>query len=208
LLRLHNVIWGKKGKAMPVTGHGGPQSCETRLSYFLGGCLKDGSEIVGLWSQPPFTLMTISSTHFCQRSSWPQGHSGAGKIRWTEKCKSLVGTRTCDLPPSSIVLQPTMLLSASVIWDLDITMNNKQVRKWKEEIFMSIVAFAPRDRGHKKPQSRHIKSEHTPNTQHHYAKQLAHNHNWMHVFPSTSQLLHSLPVFTAHLYLADMPKLY
>jgi hypothetical protein len=37
----------KKGKTLPVTGHGGPQSCETsRLPHFLDNQLTDGSEVV------------------------------------------------------------------------------------------------------------------------------------------------------------------
>jgi hypothetical protein len=42
---------------MPVTGHGGPQDCETsRLPRFLDNRLTDDSEVVGLMRRPLFTL--------------------------------------------------------------------------------------------------------------------------------------------------------
>jgi hypothetical protein len=44
---------GGKGKAIPVTGHGGAQDCETsRLQHFLDNRLTDGSEVVSLTRQP------------------------------------------------------------------------------------------------------------------------------------------------------------
>jgi hypothetical protein len=37
------------GKAIPVTGRGGPQDCDTsRLPHFLDNRLKDGGEVVSL----------------------------------------------------------------------------------------------------------------------------------------------------------------
>jgi hypothetical protein len=45
-----------KGKAIPVTGHGGPQECETlRVPHYLDNQLKDGGEAVSLTLRPPFT---------------------------------------------------------------------------------------------------------------------------------------------------------
>jgi hypothetical protein len=44
----------KKGKAIPVTGRGGPWSCETsRLRYFLDNRLTDSGEFVSLMRRPP-----------------------------------------------------------------------------------------------------------------------------------------------------------
>jgi hypothetical protein len=41
-------------KAIPVTGRGGPQDCETsRLPHFLEGWLAVGCEVVSLTAQPP-----------------------------------------------------------------------------------------------------------------------------------------------------------
>jgi hypothetical protein len=38
--------WAKKGKAIPVKGRGGLQSCETsRFSHFLDNRLIDGGEV-------------------------------------------------------------------------------------------------------------------------------------------------------------------
>jgi hypothetical protein len=45
----------KKGKAIPVTGNGGPCGCETsRLPHFLDSRLTDGGE-VSLKRRPPLT---------------------------------------------------------------------------------------------------------------------------------------------------------
>jgi hypothetical protein len=45
-----------KGKAIPVTGHEGPQGCETlRLPHFLYNRLTDGGEVVSPMRLPPFT---------------------------------------------------------------------------------------------------------------------------------------------------------
>jgi hypothetical protein len=44
-----------KGRAIPVTGHGGPQGYETsRLPHFLDNRLKDGGQLVSLTRRPPF----------------------------------------------------------------------------------------------------------------------------------------------------------
>jgi hypothetical protein len=50
-------FWGeymyKRGKAIPVTGRGGPQGCETSmLPHFLDSRLTDGGEIVSLTRWP------------------------------------------------------------------------------------------------------------------------------------------------------------
>jgi hypothetical protein len=45
-----------KGKAIPVTGRGGPYRCEkSRLSHFLDNRLTDGGEDSSLTRRPPFT---------------------------------------------------------------------------------------------------------------------------------------------------------
>jgi hypothetical protein len=44
-----------KGKAVPVTGHEGPQGCErSRLTHILESWLIDGGEVVSLTRRPPF----------------------------------------------------------------------------------------------------------------------------------------------------------
>jgi hypothetical protein len=54
----------KKGKAIPVTGHEGPQACETsRLPYFLDNRLRDGGEVVSPTRRPLFTPRKIPGTH-------------------------------------------------------------------------------------------------------------------------------------------------
>jgi hypothetical protein len=46
----------KKGKAIPVTGHGAPWGCEIpRLLHFLDYCPTDNGEVVGLIIWPPLT---------------------------------------------------------------------------------------------------------------------------------------------------------
>jgi hypothetical protein len=55
-----------KGKAIPVTGSGGPCDCETsRLPHFLDNRLTDGGEIIRLTRRPPFTPSKIAGTDFC-----------------------------------------------------------------------------------------------------------------------------------------------
>jgi hypothetical protein len=45
-----------KGKGIPVTGHGGPQGCETlRVLHYLDNQLTDASKVVSLTRRPPFT---------------------------------------------------------------------------------------------------------------------------------------------------------
>jgi hypothetical protein len=59
--------------------------------------------------RPPFTRRKFLGTHFCQRLSQLRGHSAAGSARRIEKYNILIGTRTRDIPPCSIVPQPTTL---------------------------------------------------------------------------------------------------
>jgi hypothetical protein len=51
---------GKKGKAILVTGRGGPYGCETsRLPHFLDNRVTDGGEVISLTPRPPFTHRKI-----------------------------------------------------------------------------------------------------------------------------------------------------
>jgi hypothetical protein len=52
-----NKVFGRiKGKAIPVTGRGGPQGCETsRLPRFLDNPLTNGSEVISLTCRPSLT---------------------------------------------------------------------------------------------------------------------------------------------------------
>jgi hypothetical protein len=59
------VLWSK-GKAIRVTGRGGPWSCETsRLPHLLDSRLRDGGEVSSLTHWPPFTR---------QKDSWHSFH--------------------------------------------------------------------------------------------------------------------------------------
>jgi hypothetical protein len=55
------------GKAVPVTGRGGPKGCETsRFSHFLDNRLANGGEFVSLKIRPAsFTYRKIRGTNFC-----------------------------------------------------------------------------------------------------------------------------------------------
>jgi hypothetical protein len=54
----NNVI---EGKTIPVTGHEGPQGCETsRLPHLLDNRLTDGGKVVSLTRRPLFTLQEDS----------------------------------------------------------------------------------------------------------------------------------------------------
>jgi hypothetical protein len=53
------------GKAILVTGRGGPWGCETsRLPNFLGNRLTDGGEVVSPTRRLPFTPRNIPGTRF------------------------------------------------------------------------------------------------------------------------------------------------
>jgi hypothetical protein len=54
---LQTLIKGTpKGKAIPITGRGGPWVCETsRLPHFLDNQLTDGVEVVSFTRRPLFT---------------------------------------------------------------------------------------------------------------------------------------------------------
>jgi hypothetical protein len=62
----HEFLNGiSKGKAIPVTGRGSPQGCETsRLPYFLDNRLTDGGKVISLTLQPSYTPTKIPGTHF------------------------------------------------------------------------------------------------------------------------------------------------
>jgi hypothetical protein len=53
-----------KDKAIPITGLGGPQGCETsRPPHFLDNRLTDGGEVVRVTHRLPFTPRKIPGTH-------------------------------------------------------------------------------------------------------------------------------------------------
>jgi hypothetical protein len=64
IMEFRNVrLYLKQGKAIPATGCGGPQGCETlRLPYFLYNWPTDGGEVVSLTRLTP---RKIPGTHFC-----------------------------------------------------------------------------------------------------------------------------------------------
>jgi hypothetical protein len=96
-----------KGKAIPVTGRGGPDGCETlRLPHSLDNRLTDGGKLSALRADRPLPPMKIPGTHFYQRLSRPQAHNAAGRIR---KYSDVIGNRTRDTSACSIVFQPTTL---------------------------------------------------------------------------------------------------
>jgi hypothetical protein len=55
-----------KGKAISVTGRGGPLGCDmSRLPHFLDNRLTDDGEVVSLMRRPLFTPRKIPDTHLC-----------------------------------------------------------------------------------------------------------------------------------------------
>jgi hypothetical protein len=56
----------KKGKAIPVTGRGGPQDCETsRVLHILDNRLTNSGEVVSFSAGRSFLPRKIPGTHFC-----------------------------------------------------------------------------------------------------------------------------------------------
>jgi hypothetical protein len=99
-----------KSKAIPVTGHGGPQGCEkSRFPHFLDNQLTDGGKVVSLTRRPPFAPPEDSWYSYLSRG-WVDPRTIARLERLgTLKKIHLIGTRTRDLPACSIVPQPTTL---------------------------------------------------------------------------------------------------
>jgi hypothetical protein len=77
-------LQGKEGKAIPVTGLGCPQGCETsRLPHFLDNRLTDGGEVVSLKHRPPFTPRKVPGTLSVRGSVDPRAIvrlEGLGKL--------------------------------------------------------------------------------------------------------------------------------
>jgi hypothetical protein len=98
-----------KGKAIPVTGCGGPYGCETsRLPHFVDNRLTDGGKVVNIMRRPPFTPQEYSWYSFLLEAVDPRAIvrlGGLGQL----KNHDLTGNRTRDLPDCSIVPQPTTL---------------------------------------------------------------------------------------------------
>jgi hypothetical protein len=128
-----------KGKAIPVTGRGGPEGCETwRFPNFPHNRLTDGGEVVSHKQRPPFTPRKIPGTHFCYGLSRPQGHSMAGRIRTIEKSNDLIGIRTRDLTARSVVPQPTILCPKH-FWVGVISDVNRYIRKSTRFYFQHVI---------------------------------------------------------------------
>jgi hypothetical protein len=98
-LQICSIHISKTGKAIPVTGHGGPYGCGTsRLPHFLDNWLTHGSEVVSLTRQPPFTPKEDSWYSFLSVQL-----ERLGKLRESNG----IGIPTCNLQACSIVPQPT-----------------------------------------------------------------------------------------------------
>jgi hypothetical protein len=81
LLKIYHAAWchipeerKKKGKAIPVTGRGGPQGCETsRLPHFLDNRIKDGGKVVSLTRRPSFIPQKDFWYSFVLEAEWTPG---------------------------------------------------------------------------------------------------------------------------------------
>jgi hypothetical protein len=89
-----------KCKAIPVTGRGDPQGCETsRLPQAVSSQMAVRLSVLRAGRPlPPERFMVLISV---RRQSQPQSHSQAGRIRSIEKSNDLIGNSTHDLPSSS-----------------------------------------------------------------------------------------------------------
>jgi hypothetical protein len=102
-------IWGrKKGKAIPVTGRGGPRDCETsRLPHFptIGSqmAVRVSALCAGLPLPPGRFLILISVRGWVD----PRIIVRLEGLRKLKKSNDLIGNQTRDLPTCSIVPQPT-----------------------------------------------------------------------------------------------------
>jgi hypothetical protein len=106
------TIHESKVKLSLLTGHEGPQGCETlRLPHFLDIWLTDGKAL-SLTCRLPFTPWEDSCYLFLLEAESTPGAivqlEGLGKL----KNSSDIRNQTCDLLACSIVPQPTTLLRA------------------------------------------------------------------------------------------------
>ena len=89
----------RPGQTLMVSGGGGSQI--SRQSA------EEGGKFVSPTHRPPLPTGRIPGNHFCWRLSQPQGHSAAGRIMSMKNSNEIIGNRTHDLPPYSVVPQPT-----------------------------------------------------------------------------------------------------
>jgi hypothetical protein len=95
------AFWNKKGKAIPVTSHRGPQGCQMlRHSHFVDTGLADGRSSA-LWCQLLFTPRKILGTHSVIGLVDPR----TGRIRSIEKSSDLIRNQICDPLACSILPQ-------------------------------------------------------------------------------------------------------
>ena len=88
-----------KAKAVPLQAWSGPEgSRKLRFPDFMTTA-QDGGKVVSLRHRPLLPPGNTPSTHFCQRLSLPQGHSGTGRIMSND----IIGNRNRDLPVCSVV---------------------------------------------------------------------------------------------------------
>jgi hypothetical protein len=109
--QIHRTLWvPAKSKAIPVTGHEGPQGCEmSRLPHLLDNQLTEGSKVVSLTCRPPITPQEDSWYSFLLGWVNPRPImqlEGLGNLKNSD---DLIRNRTRDLPACSIVTQPNML---------------------------------------------------------------------------------------------------
>jgi hypothetical protein len=101
--------WKVKGKVIPVRGRGDPQGCETsRLPHSLDNWLTEEVRLSALRAGRLLPSRKIPGTNFVR--GWIDRRAivrleGSGKL----KNIHLIGTRSCSIPPSSIVPQKTEL---------------------------------------------------------------------------------------------------
>jgi hypothetical protein len=94
------------GKAIPVTGCGGPWGCETlRPPHFLHSRLTDGGEVLATF-HPPGRFLVLISVSGGVNGGAIMRLEGLGK----SKKFSNIGNQTHDLPPCIIVPQEFLQL--------------------------------------------------------------------------------------------------
>jgi hypothetical protein len=110
-----NIKQQLKGNALHVTGRGSSHNCDTsRFPHFLYNRLTDGIDIVRHTLRAPLTpppppgrFLVLISVRGCVDPTAIVRLEVLGQF---EKNNDLVGNRPCDLPPCSILPQPTTLL--------------------------------------------------------------------------------------------------
>ena len=109
-MRITPMEWESiKGKAVLLQAWSGPEgSRKLRFQDFMTTA-QVGGKVVSLKHRPSLPTRNPPGTHFCQRLSWPQGHSAIGRIMSRKNTSDTFWDQTSDLRSEKpiLIIKPT-----------------------------------------------------------------------------------------------------